>query len=216
MAGNYDASANWLRLADTKTPGAEMAIGITQAQLQLSSNHLEQALATLQSLHKKFPRHAHILKLLKQVYTRLNDWQSLEQLLPKLRKQKVISEDEYHQLETKAFQELFAKAYQYGRHRIALEDRIKSAREIWSKLSQNQKKDPAILLRYAECLVRLGADSKVEKVLRASLNNCFSDQLIRIYGKVSGNDFQKTAAVCGIAAQINAPIIRSCCWLLVA
>ncbi|WP_067586290.1 heme biosynthesis HemY N-terminal domain-containing protein [Endozoicomonas ascidiicola] len=190
-AGNFEASATWLRLADTKTPGAEMAIGITQAQLQLSSNHLEQALATLQSLHKKYPRHAYILKMLKQVYVRLHDWQSLETLLPKLRKLKVINEDEHHQLETKAFQELFAQACNYGRNRSALEDRVQPANDLWAKLSHSQKKDQEILFRYAECLVRLGVEDKAESVLRTHLNQCFSENLIRLYGKISGIDLKK-------------------------
>ena len=82
-AGDPEASAAYLRQADSRSPGAEMAISITQAQIQLSGNHLEQALATLKHLHQKHPRHIYILKLLRDVYIRLHDWEGLAKLLPK-------------------------------------------------------------------------------------------------------------------------------------
>ena len=190
-AGNYESSANWLRQADSSAPGAEMAIGITQAQLQLSSNHLEQALATLTHLHKKYPRHGFILKMLKQVYMRLNDWRSLEKLLPKLRKHKVIKDSEYQQLEQQAFQALFAQAYDYGRNRGSSDERIKPAETIWAGLSKGQRRDPAILYRFCDCLVRLGAQAKAELLMRENLSHCYSESLIRLYGKIPGQDLKK-------------------------
>ena len=114
-AGNHDASADYLRRADHKAPGADLAIGITQAQIQLSAGQLEQALATIKRLHKKEPRHAFVLKLLKQVYHRLNDWQSLADLLPKLKKLKVIDDNEYRELELQSFEALFEQACNNGR-----------------------------------------------------------------------------------------------------
>ena len=190
-AGNHEASANWLRQADSKAPGAEMAIGITQAQLQLSGNHLEQALATLQHLRKKYPRHGYILKMLKQVYTRLNDWQSLEKLLPELRRRKVISEGEYQQLEQQSLKVLFDQACLVGRNRETLEERIQPVDAIWAGLSRQQRKDPATFYRYCDSLVRLGAGEKAEQLLRENLKHCYSEPLIRLYGVTRGKDMQK-------------------------
>ena len=190
-AGNHEASANWLRQADSKAPGAEMAIGITQAQLQLASNHLEQALATLQHLRKKYPRHAYILKMLKQVYIRLNDWQSLEKLLPELRRRKVISEEEYQQLEQQSCKVLFDQACQAGRNRDSLAERIQPVDSVWMSLNRHQHKDPAILHRYCDSLVRLGATEKAEQLLRENLKHCFSEPLIHLYGTTNGKDRQK-------------------------
>ena len=187
-AGNEEASANYLRQADSRSPGAEMAISITQAQIQLSGNHLEQALATLKHLHQKYPRHAYILKLLKEVYTRLHDWHSLAKLLPKLRKFKVVSEEQFHTLEQQAFDALFEQAYQRGRSQPSLEEKIKPAVQVWSELSSVQKKDPVILYHYADALVRLGAEKKVEQLLRQNLTKNYSETLVRLYGKIKGGD----------------------------
>ena len=129
----------WLRRADNKAPGAEMAIGITQAKLQLGSRHLEQALATLKHLHKKYPRHGYILKMLKEVYIGLHDWSSLQNLLPKLRKQKVIEDDEYFKLEQQALEALFEQAYSYGQNCSTVDDKIIPVDKIWSGLGRSQK-----------------------------------------------------------------------------
>lgn len=187
-SGNNEACATYLRQADNKAPGADMAIGITQAQLQLSSDQLEQALATLTSLYQKHPRHAYILKLLKEVYYRLGDWQSLSELLPKLRKFKVVTDEQYHQLEQQAFKALFEQAYQRGASEFTLDGKIKPVTKVWNHLSSAQKRDPVILHRYANTLSMLGADQKAEQLIRQNLTNSYSEDLIRLYGKVKGND----------------------------
>ena len=187
-AGNHEASATYLRQADSKAPGAEMAIGITQAQLQLSGDHLEQALATLNSLHQKYPRHVYILKLLKEVYVRLNDWHSLSKLLPKLRKFKVVSDDQHRQLEQQAFKALFEQAYQRGATQFSTDEKVKPVNLIWNDLSSSQKRDPIILYRYVGTLAMLGADHKAEQLMRQNLANSYSEKLIRLYGKVEGSD----------------------------
>ena len=187
-SGDYDASAEYLRQADSKAPGAELAIGITQAQLQLSGGLLEQALATLTRLHQKHPRHAHILKLLKETYYRLHDWQALSQLLPKLRKLKVIDEAQHQALEQEAFEALFDQACQQGKNQFDLDKKVKPVNQVWAGLSHTQKRDPETLYRYTQALASLGAHKKAEQVLRQSLTKSYSEPLIRLYGKVEGID----------------------------
>ncbi|MEC7815750.1 MAG: heme biosynthesis HemY N-terminal domain-containing protein, partial [Pseudomonadota bacterium] len=69
-SGDHDAVDDLLRKAYESTPGSSMAVGITQAQLQLAGNRLEQALATLIRLRKESPHHPFVLKLLKNAYLR--------------------------------------------------------------------------------------------------------------------------------------------------
>ena len=189
--GNHEASVEYLRQADSKAPGAEMAIGITQAQLQLSGGHLEQALATLTNLHQKYPKHVYILKLLKEVYCRLHDWHSLSKLLPKLRKFKVLSEKQHHELEQQIFFELFEQAYQRGKSNFSVEDKTQPVNQIWTDLSTVQKREPELLYRYTRTLSRLGADKKAEQLLRQNLTNNYSEDLIRLYGKLKGSDIKR-------------------------
>ena len=190
-AGNNEACADYLRKADHKAPGADLAIGITQAQIQLSAGQLEQALATIKRLHKKEPRHAHVLKLLKQAYYRLGDWQSLAALLPKLKRLKVINENEYRDLELMSFEELFEQACANGKGLTSAEERAKPAQRVWNDLSSLQRRDPVILYRYASCLVHLGLEDKVAPLLRENLPKTYSSDLILLYGKIKSNDLQR-------------------------
>ena len=189
--GDDKASAAYLRQADSRSPGAEMAISITQAQIQLSGNHLEQALATLKHMHQRHPRHVYILKLLRDVYIRLHDWESLAKLLPKLRKFKVVDEEQFHELQQRIFEALFEQALQRGYAAGANDDRTKPANRIWSELSSVQKRDTGIIHRYAKTLSQLGADEKSEQVLRQNLTNNYSDKMMRLYGRLKGKDTQK-------------------------
>lgn len=189
--GDMEASAEYLRKADHKEPGAELAIGITQAQLQLASGQLEQALATLTRLNKQQPRHAYVLKMLKQAYFRLNDWQSLAALLPQLKKLKVVNDEEYRELELKSYSALFQQAYSNGRGLPASDQRIKPASQVWSALSSAQRKDPVMIHRYAECLAQLGSEEKAIALLRENLNRFYSSDMILLYGKLHGKDTSK-------------------------
>ena len=188
---NHQASAEYLRQADRKEPGSELAIGITQSQLQLSSGQLEQALATLTKLHKQHPRHAYVLKMLKQAYCRLHDWQALATLLPQLKKQKIADDQEIGQLEQKCYAALFEQAYNKGRSFNIKEERIKPASQVWNNLSSALKRDPEMIYRYAECLTQLNAESKAESVLRERLGKYFSSDMILLFGKIKGRDTSK-------------------------
>ena len=189
--GNHDASADYLRRADHKAPGADLAIGITQAQIQLSAGQLEQALATIKRLHKKEPRHAFVLKLLKQVYCRLNDWQALADLLPKLRRLKVVDDNEYRQLELQSSEALFEQACNNGRGMMSDDERAKPLHKVWNDLSSSQRKDPAILYRYANSLVQLGLEEKAAPLLRENMPKCYSSDLILLYGQIRSNDIKR-------------------------
>ena len=190
-AGNDEACAEYLRRADHKAPGADLAIGITQAQLQLSGGQLEQAIATLTRLNKKVPKHAYVLKLLKQAYHRVNDWQALAKLLPQLKKHKVVPDEHLRELELQSFEALFQQAYSHGRGLSSLEDRVKPAVKVWNDLSSAQRRDPAMIHRYAQCLTQLGAEEKAAILLRENLPRNYSAELILLYGKIRDKDVSK-------------------------
>ena len=190
-SGNSEASTQYLRKADQQVPGAELAIGITQAQLQLSGGQLEQALATLKNLRKKAPHHAYILKLLQKVYMRLSDWESVTEILPKLKKSKIIDDSELQALEKQAFDALFEQAFRKGKSQTSFDKKVQPANNVWNKLSFQQRRNPTMLFRYTETLVNLGAEKKAEQLLRENLSHYYSHNLIHLYGQIKGADLKK-------------------------
>ncbi len=184
---DMDAYKDYLRKADQTAPAAYMAIGITQADIQMSHKQYEQALATLKSLRKKSPKHAYVLKLLKQTYEQLADWQALAALLPDLYKRKVFPSDSLKALEKTVYNELFEQAWNKGRN-LSGNKRTEPADNIWQSLSKAQHRNEDLIVSYARCLFRLHAEKETETFIRRQLPAHYSPRLINIYGRLVGDD----------------------------
>lgn len=183
-SGDHDAVDELLRKAYESTPGSDLAVGLTQAQLQINAGRLEQALATLVRLRKQAPHHPFVLKLLKAVYLRLEDWRALSQLIPEMRKRDVGDTAELDRLERTAWHNLL--------HRAADDSSRQGSRSLepltrlWDELPGSMRRDEHTIRAYAELLARGGDEAQAETLLRKVLRNHWSDELVALYGRVSG------------------------------
>ncbi|WP_281646409.1 heme biosynthesis HemY N-terminal domain-containing protein [Parendozoicomonas sp. Alg238-R29] len=184
---DMEACKEFLRKADEAAPAAYMAIGITQAEAQISQKQYEQALATLKSLHKKSPKHPYLLKLLKQTYVHLGDWHALAKLLPTLHKHKVFSIKVLEELEQNIYRELFDQARNKGRN-LPESEKTKPADEVWQSLTKAQRRNTDLVYRYARCLFQLNAQEQAEAFIRRQLPSLYSTLLIRVYGRIECTD----------------------------
>jgi len=187
--GHEKDSDRLLKKAYESTPGSEMAVGITQAQLQLARNELEPALATLVHLRKRAPHHPFVLKLLHQVYLRLQDWPQLAQLLPELKKQQTLKPEELKSLERVTWLHLLQQAADecYKQGKGGLVD-VENLNRVWDRLPRSMREDDTVIGAYAEHLARLGHEPLAETVLRKVLRNHWSDLLANLYGRVQGQN----------------------------
>ena len=191
QSGNYDASANCLRKADKAAPSAELAIGITHAELLLERGQNEQALAILKRLYKKSPRHTYVLKLLKQNYYQLKDWNALVKLLPTLKKRKVIDAKEYLKLKYHIYNALFHQAYLTGKDKKTAKERTAPLVTIWGLLNNQHKKNELLIYEYASVMVKLGAEHEAECFIRQQLPQRYTQKLVQLYGDLNQCDPQK-------------------------
>lgn len=178
--GAHERRDDHLRLAHASTPQADVAVGLVQAELQLSHQQLEQALATLNHLHEIAPRHAYVLRLLMQLSVALGDWGQLARLIPELRKRKVISASEADELEIKthgAVLEMAARAQDDN-----------AVRAVWAEIPQALQGHPRLVLQYARCLRKQGCEGDAEALLYRTLRREWSDDLVHLYGLVQGAD----------------------------
>ncbi|MDN6320524.1 MAG: heme biosynthesis protein HemY [Marinobacter sp.] len=186
--GDHEAEDELLRKAFESTPGSDMAVGITQAQLQLAGNRLEQALATLVRLRKQSPHHPFVLKLLKNTYLRLEDWRELSKLLPELRKRNVLAEPELRELQRQVWHNLLERAAEDCR-RQQLENpnaSLEPITRLWDELPGFLRKDEKTIEDYARLLADLGDEVQTETLLRKVLHNHWSDNLVNLYGRIKG------------------------------
>ncbi|MDV2078392.1 heme biosynthesis protein HemY [Marinobacter xestospongiae] len=188
-SGDHDNVDELLRQAFDSTPGSDMAVGITQAQLQLAGNRLEPALATLVRLRKQAPHHPFVLKLLKNTYVRLEDWRELSQLLPELRKRGLVDDDEREELERTIWHNLMQKAAADCRRQSAEagEGSLTPLTRLWDEVPGSVRRDEQTIREYAQLLAELGDEAQAETLLRKVLRNHWSDELINLYGRLQGD-----------------------------
>jgi HemY protein len=173
-----DKMREYLGVAEQSETDAGIAVELTQAEMKLDMGQYEQALATLVRARRNAGRHPYVLSLLRKVYEGLEDWQAIAELLPELKKYKVIPESEYSQLELKVHTLLFTQSVA-----DAGTDELKKS---WGRLPAALKKEPALVRDYLELLLGLGAYEEAGKFIVRSLKGEWDSALVRLYGFVEG------------------------------
>jgi HemY protein len=173
--GDSDSRDELLRKAHESTPGSRLAVGLTQAQLQMNGEQWEQCLATLLQLKSNSPRHPQVLGMLCQVYQELEDWQALIELLPELRKRRVPGDADLDELLRRAWCRRF-------------DQRGTDPADVWRNVPKDLKRQPEVILAYAEALCGQGAAAEAEAALRSALHQTWNEDLVDLYGRVIGSD----------------------------
>ena len=179
LQGKHDERDSYLTAAHEARPEAEIAIGVTQAELQLAHQQLEQSLATLTHLRGIAPRHNHVLRLLARVYFELEDWQSLVELLPDIRKKKLLKESILKTMEAKSFRGFLAAA---KNNQQVLEN-------AWAKIPKAAQTDADLILYYIKLSNHAASSSgSVEQLIIKSLGQKWDDRLVEAYGLFNASD----------------------------
>jgi HemY protein len=179
LQGKHDARDNYLKDAHEANPDAELAVGVTQAELQLAHQQTEQALATLTHLHSIAPRHDYVTMLLARAYFDLKDWQALVEILPEVRRKKLLKEARLKEME---------QAGHLGILDLANADQA-DFEQAWSKIPKALQSDAVMMRYYLDLMARQGwYSSKAEQLFLKSLDNQWDDDLIECYGRFEAKD----------------------------
>ncbi len=180
-----EQTQQYLKLAEQSTSGASIAVGLTQAELQLRGEHLEQSLATLMRVRRNAGKHPYVLELLKAVYVGLKDWQAVLKLIPELRKHHVLPEPELRELELDASKASIQDAARSPKEPLA------ALHKQWQRLPKTATRDSDVVHCYARELVAADDAVQAEKLIRAQLKRQWDPALVRLYGIVQGEDANK-------------------------
>lgn len=176
----FDQRDNYLKAAHDVKPEAEIAIGVTQAELQLVSKQTERALASLTHLRTVAPKHDYVLKLLARVYFEIQEWSLLSELLPEVRKKKLFKDEKLKELEIKAFTGCLDEAVE--REEVLLD-------KAWSKIPKTNQAQVDLILHYIELVNRYHLDSKlIEQIMVKSINKQWNTELVDYYGRLALED----------------------------
>ncbi|MDJ0779135.1 MAG: heme biosynthesis HemY N-terminal domain-containing protein [Gammaproteobacteria bacterium] len=179
LQGKHDARDNFLKAAHEANPAAELAIGVTQAELQLAAHQSEQALATLSHLHGVAPRHDHVTRLLARAHSETGDWTALVAILPDLRRRKLLDDGRLHKLELAGYRGVLEQAA----------GSEQAFAEAWSKVPKALQGDPEMLHFYLDRLARnRWSGGNAEQLLVKALENRWNNALIEAYGRYEARD----------------------------
>ncbi len=200
--GDSTLRDDYLRQAQQSMPEATIAVELTQAQLQLANKQWEQALATLRHLQTLAPRHPYVLKLLMYLYQDVKDWPQLIALLPELKRNKVVSEQE--------FQKLQQHAYLQAMVELIKQNQSQALRELLDTLPKTLINDPALMAEYSRYLLRNEDYAKAEALLRRCLRKQFDARLIELYGEIKNDRTQLNFAQSLLKIQPHSAALYLC------
>lgn len=170
--GKISMRDDYLRLAHDSDSRADLAIGITQARLQLESGQLEQGLATLKRLHRLSPSHDFILELLEQVLLQLKDWEGLIDILPSLNNRHTLAHQAY----------------------LGLLQQCTTGVDktmVWHKIPAEQRLSADILVTYLPVLIQGNDMLTAEALVKASLKKTWDIRLVDLYGQIRIPDLDR-------------------------
>ncbi|MCC6074989.1 heme biosynthesis HemY N-terminal domain-containing protein [Pseudomonas sp. GCM10022188] len=177
--GEHASAEQLLDQAREREPKAAVAIALARAQLLMARGADAEAVATLGAVREQQAHNPHALRLLQELYVRLENWAALGELLPELRRHKLLNDAELDALEQRVRRAQLARAAEQG---------LAALQQAWQQLPQAQRQSPAPLAAYAEQLMRLGAEAEAEEALRGGLKRHFDARLVELYGCAQGRD----------------------------
>lgn len=184
--GDTKNAEQFVKKAYANNKEAELAIGITQARIQLQNNELEPCLATLVRLRSQNEQHPYILKLLNNVYYLLEDWQQLAKLIPEQKRLEPEQKQALRNQEQEVWQKLFE---QKAEDLLRKNDPIYSAEQLantWKEAPESLRFNAGFIATYARQLISLNCQNEAEVLLRKALSKDWNEQLVELYGMAAG------------------------------
>lgn len=181
--GAIEKRDEYLRKATEQSGDTDIAVGLTQAELHLSSNQFEQALQTLTKLQSIDSGHASVLKMLHLTYQKVGDWEGLRNLIPALNKNKILMEAEVKLLETETYSNLLRKA--------AAEGVAENIQELWHSIPIHIQTMHGVANIYFAGMIQANAGDKVEQEIAKAIVIKWDETLLVLYGNVQTKDYPK-------------------------
>jgi HemY protein len=166
----------WLSRALKADPNNPAPALITQAELYLKRNQVQQALTILQDLHTRDPRNERALELLARVYRQTGDWRQLETLVPKLRQITGPDRGMIDEVEAQVVLDRF-KA-------IGANADSKQLAAVWQDLPGKLAKHADVIVAYARAAIACRQFHLAEKSLRELLESQWDEAAVLAYGEI--------------------------------
>ncbi len=174
VQGDRQRRDGWLKMAQDSSAGAENAVLLTQAELQIAAGENPAAHKTLDQIRSSQPNHSQALKLEGELLYSEQDWPALTDLLPQLRRAKNIPARQLDEWTIEAF------AAQLDTPNLDIE----SINAYWNKLPRALRKYERLQRVRIRALI---ASNNIELAATATckaLKAGWDNELVEIYGQL--------------------------------
>jgi HemY protein len=176
MKQNYLKRDEYLKAASAYGEEAEIAVAVSQAAMQMESEQIEQARATLIHLRELSPEHPYPNQLLAKVYLLQEDWRQLAQLVPELVASNPAGTDEYVPYMQRAVTGLFEST--------AGKQDLPALEAIWKHFPEVLQAETYALEAYCKALTNAGGGDLAAPLLEARIDQQPQRDLVACYGRI--------------------------------
>lgn len=182
----YSKSDTFIEQACNFAPKAKLSIGLTFARLLMARQDYARALSVTKELYDIKPNHPLVIQLLYTIYLQQENWAAIKNILPPLRKYKLLPDNTLVKLEQYVWISLLKESYTANKDQPVLaKEQLTTA---WNSLPANAKEDYHLLEVYIQQLCSLGGYQEAEQVLQKHIDKNYSPELVYLYGQIEGND----------------------------
>jgi len=178
--GKITKRDHYLSLAHAGDPEAKIALGLTQAELQINQQQTELALATLTNLHEQQPAQQQVKVLLLKTFTELGAWKDILQLLPELERAKLLPKENIMAAQLQAYAGLLREAGSNANK--------KQLENVWADIPKKLRKELHLLEVYTTEKLMFADTEECEPLLKQSLKIRWDAEIVRLYGLVESKD----------------------------
>lgn len=183
MGNDFERRDELLKQAITRDPKSMVAIGVSQADMQIASEQYTQALATLQHLRQRDSKNPYVLKLYARVLLQQKHWDELLELLPSILRHKSFRAEDMQRVQHDTLKGIFERQIELGGSQ--------KLKEVWRKLPNIVREQQAAIDIYASLLHQSNEHEQCIALIESSLNKQWSNQLVDLYSRVEHSDLGK-------------------------
>jgi HemY protein len=175
----------YLDQADSGGAKKRFLVELTRARMLLANGNHAAALPVLLDLYKRRRKHPQVLELLSRCYRDAGDWDSLQALLPALKKADVVNDEQALELQ----QEIAIK-------NLRSVDNTETLQTVWKRIPKSMRQHSMVVDAFAVSAKRLDQPELAEPVIIASLKTEWNPSLVLRYGESGTSDSSKRLKQC--------------------
>lgn len=170
----------YLGLAHDEEGNTGLALGLTQAKLQLGEGQTEQAYATLNQLATEQGEDRQVRSLLLEAASELGEWPQALKLLDDARNSKALSKNDFKTRQIAVFAGLLREA-----------DSETALESYWEQVPGRLRDEALLIESYVIARLKYQNGSGCELLLRKALKRNWNEALVRLYGLVDSGKLAK-------------------------